>query len=170
MYIKCIEYEDKLKNNNGKRPAPLFRMKKGLSIDTRKEFEAFLVRDCVDPIINNVQRTLADMQIKISSNKIVEKWASRINETVDISEEKTNDGDGFEFSRKYLCNLYLPFKTITITTLSQMILNNSNDKISSQFPIVYGLGKTIDTIGYFVFGIEYLPFMLLWVKINSFTI
>ena len=167
LHVKSIEYETQLKSKSEKRPVPLFNMRKGLSTGTRKEFEAYLVRDCIDPVINNIQATLSEIHLKISADRIVTTWAPRMNETLNTHDEK-QEGAGFEFARKYLVNLYLPIETLNVSTLVELILiiNEKNATLAEQFPIIYGLCKTIDgTGGYSVFTLQYLPLMLSWMRL-----
>eukprot|EP01083_Nonionella_stella_P064530 168262_1 len=76
--------------------------------------------------------------------------------------------DGKLFSKTFRPNLFLQFRFVTLSQFQTIMLGLSDDKktkMKEQYPITYGILECINLdIGYSVFALKYLPFLITWMK------
>eukprot|EP01084_Bolivina_argentea_P068756 125156_1 len=125
----------------------------------RKEFENWLVKQCIKPCILNVNNTISIVRGKVSKSLVVLKWAKRFGEQLDLESD-----EGREFMINYLPNIFLPFRVLTLSTFKEKLLTDKTNRI--KYPVTWGILQTIDTAaGYSVFALQYLPSMITWMKL-----
>ena len=126
----------------------------------RLKFEEFLVYECIDPTIKNIEESIQNVRSKCS-NKLLRFWSNRISETIDLE-----SADGYNFIKTFKPNLYLQTKFMPLYQFRTIILNKKDkNKIKELYPVTYGILQCIDTdIGYSVFAVKYVPYMITWMK------
>eukprot|EP01084_Bolivina_argentea_P248295 415301_1 len=86
-------------------------------------------------------------------------WAKIFSEQMDIHTD-----DGREFLENYQPNLFLPFRSLTLSAFKDIILKDKTNQ--KNYPVIWGIMSIIDTAdGYSVFGLEYLPAMVTWMRL-----
>eukprot|EP01084_Bolivina_argentea_P068755 125155_1 len=102
----------------------------------RREFENWLVKQCIKPCILNVNKTVSTVWEKVQSG-VVLKWNKRFREQLDLESE-----DGREFMINYLPNIFLPFRVLTLSTFKEKLLTDKTNRI--KYPVTWGILQTID--------------------------
>eukprot|EP01084_Bolivina_argentea_P068757 125158_1 len=94
----------------------------------RREFENWLVKQCIKPCILNVDKTLCIVREKVSKSRLILKWAKRFGERLDLESD-----DGREFMINYLPNIFLPFRILTLSTFKERLLSDKRNRI--KYPV-----------------------------------
>ncbi|ETN98933.1 hypothetical protein RFI_38554, partial [Reticulomyxa filosa] len=130
-----------------------------LSIQGRRDFEKYLVEECIDPVIQNKVTFIRLVRAQTVSQGECEYWGKRVEEDMKL------DSDEFkQFQETYLPNVYLPYRIVTLTEFRQFVFQDpSNEK---KYPIIWGILKTIASAsGFSTFALQYLPAMIQWMKL-----
>eukprot|EP01083_Nonionella_stella_P272242 923023_1 len=132
-------------------------------IEQRKVFEQFLVQQCIVPTVDNAHQSIQHMRDQCS-NELMRKWSARIGETIDLESDH-----GLQFVADFKPSLFLQFRFVTLyqfqTIMLRSVTKDEKTHLKKLYPITFGIMECIDLgIGYSVFAVQYLPFMITWMK------
>eukprot|EP00488_Nonionellina_sp_1-RS-2012_P001589 TRINITY_DN257_c0_g1_i1.p1 TRINITY_DN257_c0_g1~~TRINITY_DN257_c0_g1_i1.p1 ORF type:complete len:139 (+),score=36.55 TRINITY_DN257_c0_g1_i1:383-799(+) len=90
-------------------------------------------------------------------------WSKRMAETLEMKSD-----DGQLFCKTFRPNLFLQFRFVTLPQFQTIMLGLTEERkqeMKQLFPITYGILECINLdIGYSVFALKYLPYMMTWMK------
>ncbi|ETO14828.1 hypothetical protein RFI_22540, partial [Reticulomyxa filosa] len=130
-----------------------------LSLQGRRNFEKYLLEECIDPVIQNKDYCIRVVRAQTVSQEECRYWGKRVEEDMKL------DSDEFkQFRETYLPNVYLPYRIVTLTEFRQFVLQDtSNEK---KYPIIWGILKTMSSAsGFSTFALQHLPAMIQWMKL-----
>ncbi|ETO27465.1 hypothetical protein RFI_09668, partial [Reticulomyxa filosa] len=130
-----------------------------LSMAGRRIFETYLIDECIDPVIKNHEQCIREIRAQTTIDSKIKFWGRRVEEDI-----KPESNEFKQFQEVYLPNVYLPFRSITLSEFGQFLRQDPLNE--HRYPVLWGIFKTIDTLnGFSIFAVQYLPAMIQWVKL-----